>query len=33
MGGEKQTADSSDHKLQNVIETAKFVYRTAIEAK
>lgn len=28
-----KTADSSDHKLQNVIETAKFVYRTAIEAK
>ena len=28
-----KTADSSDHKLQNVIETAKSVYRTAIEAK
>ena len=28
-----KTADSSDHKSQTVIETAKSVYRTAIEAK
>ena len=28
-----KTADSSDNKLQTVIETAKSVYRTAIEAK